>query len=342
MLVGVFLFNLGPLLLLLVQIIPTLDPIWYFVANSAPGLLSWFGISLTVMSDVVPPALRAPALSLIQIFSFSATSFVPLLSVIFGHFGAAFISAVFCVLGLLYAIFFLPETLTEDNKQEAIRNYNEARGRGQSTFDTILRPVKEMAILNRNNCLRRLPVIVVLSGMVVAGDRIILLFYVQGQLGFTDANVSVLVLLHSFVALCVQTFVLKDLVRKIGERHVVTISMAFGILYNFLYGISTTTSIIMIAIALSAITGMSYPVASSIMSFNVEEHEQGKIQGVFFSLTALSNAIGPISMQFVYDQTSDGSFLGPGTMFLMASVLYVVGELLEKINKFIDVIISPC
>lgn len=325
MLAGVFLFNMGPLFLLFVQVIPTLNPAWYFVANSSPGLLSWYGICYAIMSDVVPPGLRAPALSLIQIFAFSATSFVPLLAVIFGHTGAALISSAFCGLGLLYGAIFLPETLKLENKKEAIRKRNEELKNVSTLLSLICRPVREMSLLNRNRFFRLIPFVVILNGMVVAGDKIILLFYVQGQLGFSDFQISVLVLIHSFVALCVQTFMLKKLVQQIGERYVLIISMIFGIIYNFLYGISTSSAVVMFAIAVSAVAGMGYPTASSMMSFNVDEDEQGKAQGVFYSLTALSNAVGPISMQLVYDLTKDGAFLGPGSMFILASAFYVIG-----------------
>jgi len=304
-----------------------MNPIWYFVANSSPGLLSWFGLSYAIMSDVVPPSLRAPALSLITIFAFSATSFVPLMAVIFGYSGAASICVIFCFLGFLYTISFLPETLQDENKREAVRKNNEDIANGRTILSLLLRPVKELAILNRNSFFRIIPFVVVLSGMVVAGDKIILLFYVQGQLGFTDREISTLVLLHAFVALCTQTFLLKRLVQKVGERYVVIFSMFFGVIYNFLYGVSTSTSVVMFGIALSAITGMAYPTASSMMSFNAGEEEQGKVQGVFYSLTALSNAFGPTAMQLVFNQTKDGAFLGPGSMFVMASFLYLIGTI---------------
>jgi hypothetical protein len=46
-------------------------------------------------------------------------------------------------------------------------------------------------------------------------------------------------------------------------------------------------------------------------------------QGALFALNALGAAIGPLSMQAIYDKTKNT--LGPGTMFFFASFLYAIG-----------------
>ena len=46
-------------------------------------------------------------------------------------------------------------------------------------------------------------------------------------------------------------------------------------------------------------------------------------QGALFALNALGAAIGPLSMQAIYDKTKNN--LGPGTMFFFASFLYATG-----------------
>jgi hypothetical protein len=49
------------------------------------------------------------------------------------------------------------------------------------------------------------------------------------------------------------------------------------------------------------------------------------VQGALFAVSAIANAIGPVTLQLIYDHTKGGKFLGPGTMFVFASVLYFVG-----------------
>jgi len=54
------------------------------------------------------------------------------------------------------------------------------------------------------------------------------------------------------------------------------------------------------------------------------ESEQGRIQGALYSLQSLASALGPVSLRWVYHYTKDGALLGPGTMFVFASFLYLV------------------
>lgn len=133
--------------------------------------------------------------------------------------------------------------------------------------------------------------------MIASADRVLLLFYVQGQLNFSDADVATLVFLHAVTAFLSHTLLLKSLVSRYGEKTVVIISMVFGVIHNTLYGLSRGKEMVYLAVAVSGITGMSPSVVPSMMSFNVDEHEQGRIQGIYFSLNALSNALGPISLQ---------------------------------------------
>merc|ERR1719273_464262 len=64
--------------------------------------------------------------------------------------------------------------------------------------------------------------------------------------------------------------------------------------------------------------GMSFPTISAIKSNNVNEFEQGRIQGALYSLQALAFGIGPIFLRFVYNRTKDYS---PGSMFICAAFL---------------------
>lgn len=77
-----------------------------------------------------------------------------------------------------------------------------------------------------------------------------------------------------------------------------------------------------IGICLSQLTGTNGPLLSSLISRNVEANEQGRVQGAFFALSALAEAIGPVCLNYVY---KNWHLFGPGTMFVVAAVLYAIG-----------------
>ena len=96
-----------------------------------------------------------------------------------------------------------------------------------------------------------------------------------------------------------------------------------------LYGLARSKDVILVALCLSQVTKINFPLISSIASKSGSIHEQGRIQGALFALNALANALGPMLLEIVYIRSKDGhGLLGPGSMFLCASFLYAIGTLL--------------
>jgi MFS family permease len=50
---GLFVASLQPLCLVLLQLHHRMDPIWYYAAGSATGLIGWVSVTLSALSDVV-------------------------------------------------------------------------------------------------------------------------------------------------------------------------------------------------------------------------------------------------------------------------------------------------
>jgi Na+/melibiose symporter-like transporter len=66
------------------------------------------------------------------------------------------------------------------------------------------------------------------------------------------------------------------------------------------------------------------PFFSLLFNTYEDESEQGRIQGALYSIQALASALGPTLMRCVYHYTKNGAWMGPGSMFLIATCLYVV------------------
>jgi len=236
-----------------------------------------------------------------------------------------------CLLGLVFAIFVLPETLSMENRQKAILKMEEdeqANGLPNICF-RILRPVKDLGMLNRNIFFQLMTFVVVLSLITKAGEQTVQVFYFEGQLGFTQQDISIFLVIHSGAIVIAQSIVLHALIQRIGERYVVIVTMIAGVIFSFLYGIAKSPALIYFAAVISAASGMSFSTFSSMMSFNVKEYEQGSIQGVLASLQAVSNAFGPLLLNFIFDKTADGALFGAGTMFFASVLLYVIAMILS-------------
>ena len=195
---------------------------------------------------------------------------------------------------------------------------------GRPILRFVSRPFREMAILNRNTFFRLISTLAFFSGMVSAGDQVLLVYYLQERLAFTTQDVSLLFFIMGTLGLFVQGVLLKPFNDCFGEKWVVALAFAVGAIDNTMYGVARNKTTIYVAVALSTLTGMAFPTISAIKANNVAVNEQGRIQGALYSLQALASGLGPVLMRFVYSLCQDDSRFGPGTMFVFAACLYVV------------------
>lgn len=332
LLIGVAISLLSPVALVWMQMDTTSHPFWFYVGHSISGIVNWMSILFSSLSDVVPPRLRAPSFALMMAGFGLGFAFSPSLALLFGHLGVSIFSLLLQIGCFLFIIFFYPETLPKEvstasllmKQKEALQH----KSLGARCSHMILRPFRELSIINRNNVFRFLSSLAFLSGVTTSADQSLLLYYIEDRIGFGDKDVALLFIVFGFGSVFVQVFVLKPLNDFLGERLVLIIAFLSGSCVNALYGFARTKNGIFIGAFLNAFLGMSFPTISAIKSNNVEIHEQGRIQGALYSLSSLASAIGPISLRYIYHLTKDFPYPGPGTMFLFASLLYFIAVII--------------
>ena len=173
MVIGVTVSSLSPLCLVLIQLNPGMSPFWYYGAGALTGLVSWFAVALSALSDVLPPRWRAPGFGLLLAgFSFGF-ALAPTLALILGHFRVSVMALATVWAALAVVIFFFPETLPPEVAVEA-RDTREELTEGlsgpQKVLWAIYRPVWELSILNRSRLFRLLSCLAFFSGMVSSGE----------------------------------------------------------------------------------------------------------------------------------------------------------------------------
>ena len=78
--------------------------------------------------------------------------------------------------------------------------------------------------------------------MSTSGDQTLLLYYVEGQLGFNEVDVAYLIFIIGVLGIIVQGFLLNTLIYWLGERMVVVVAFFFGIIDNSVYALSSLAS----------------------------------------------------------------------------------------------------
>jgi DHA1 family tetracycline resistance protein-like MFS transporter len=134
---------------------------------------------------------------------------------------------------------------------------------------TLLRPGREIMILNRNKLFRLLSALAFFSGCVSTADHTLFLYYAEENFDFNDKDIAILFLIIGIMGILVQTVVLKPLSSRIGERRVIMVAFAVGALHNFLYGIANAKRTLFASATIASLTGMSFPTISAIKANNV-------------------------------------------------------------------------
>jgi len=328
LILGTFLATLYPLCLVLLQIFEHMNPFWYYAAGSINGVVNFVALALSALSDVMPPKWRAPSFGLLLAGFSLGFALAPILAIVFDHFQVSIFSFTLMAIGFVLTVLFFPETLPPEAAAEAARTraaqYTEHTTLFRKMLWSAARPFRELSILNRNQLFRLLSVLAFFSGMVTSADHTLLIYYVEERLAFDDHDVAVMYMIVGVLGIVVQGILLKPLNDCLGERFVIVVAFFLGAVYNVLYGLAKDKTTIFIAVSISTFLGMSFPTISAIKSNNVDESEQGRIQGALYSLSALASGLGPILLRIVYSHTKNLPYPGPGSMFIFAAFLFLV------------------
>jgi len=362
LLLGLALSLLPSLVLCVLQEVPGMNPWWYYATSASTGLVSWVTVAMSALNDVLPQEFRAAGVGLLFAGLLLGISLSPSLALFLSRKALTWVSFGVVFLGFLVTVFVVPETVQARDVATAKKRRKTREAReldrdrsvlaeefswcagalwrfyyGSSFCRTlrrlVVRPFLEMSILNRNSFFRLIGLLAFFTGMVAAGDQVLLVYYLEDQLAFDAKDISIMFLIIGVMGIFVQVVVLNLLNKAFGEKMVLVVSFVTGVITNLLYGTAQHKYTIFVAVLVSSISTMAFPTVSAIKANNVGASEQGRIQGALYSVKSLASGVGPALMQMVYSKTKEAPrtllWGGPGTMFVAASGLFVIGILLS-------------
>ena len=123
-----------------------------------------------------------------------------------------------------------------------------------------------------------------------------------------------------------QGFLIRIVIPRLGERKTVIMGCVLTIVAFALTGLLTNGWIVMGLAPISAIGAMATPAMQGIMSRAADDNQQGELQGILSSITALAMILSPLLMTQVFAYFSGGgsSIYLPGAPFLVSMVLMMV------------------
>lgn len=251
---------------------PTASPLIYYSARSIHGLVNWMAIALSAMADCLPPHMRAAGVGIYMAGFWGGLCIAPSFVLFLGHTNVIILSCILQFAGLATTICFFPETLSNSAAEEARQRRklnSDSRGVIGRLLWNLSLPFRELSIVARDGFFQLLSALAFFNGMVTAGDKTLLLYYVDNRLSFGAKDVAIMFLVVGFSSVIAQGLILKPLNDCIGERYIVIICFFASTIANVAYGLATNKETLYAGVCLGAFTGMAFPTIAAIKANNV-------------------------------------------------------------------------
>ena len=240
----------------------------------------------------------------------------PALGGILGEFSARapfFLSAALAALNCLFGYFFLPESLSIKNR----RSFNL---KSANPFLTIWKAFLFNGI--------RVPLICFFIISVAHWVYpAIWSYWGKEVFGWGSGMIGISLACYGIGISLVQGFLIRlRFISELGARFVVTASLTIGACSLLSMGLIWEGWMVFCIIPFSALSELLTPTLGSFLSNSVPDNEQGELQGVLSSLSAITSVVSPLLMTGIFNiyTSQDNLFYFPGVPFLFAAILLLL------------------
>ncbi len=283
---------------------------WLFLGRAIAGITAANGsVAAAYLTDIVPEDRRARAFGYLSACFGLGFIIGPALG---GVLGAYWLRAPFAAaallnaLNLLVTLFVLPESHT-------------AR---RDTLDrTAFHPFAPLRwALSFPALLPLLAMFIILALVGEVGGTIWVL-YGQDKFAWDSITVGLSLAGFGLFHALAQAFVAGPVSERWGERRAVIIGIAADAIAYVAIAFTTRGWFAFLLFPLFCIGGIGAPALQSLLSNQVDDADQGRLQGVLTSMTSLVSIVGPLIISEAYF-TSRGTF--PGLVWVAGAALYLL------------------
>ncbi len=148
-------------------------------------------------------------------------------------------------------------------------------------------------------------------------------YYIQGAFGWDARMVGLSLAAYGVAIAVVQGGLIRAILPRLGEGRAVFWGLILNTGCLLAYGVANQGWMIWVLIPISALGAIVAPAMQGVMSRAAGERQQGELQGVLGSISALSMILSPLMMtQAFFWFTRDEAILRlPGAPFLLGAVL---------------------
>uniref|UniRef100_A0A3Q4BY23 Uncharacterized protein n=1 Tax=Mola mola TaxID=94237 RepID=A0A3Q4BY23_MOLML len=267
-----------------------ISPWWYFAVISMSGVFAvTFSVIFAYVADITQEHERSTAYGLVSAIFFPAIG--AYLSVAYGDTLVVILATVIALLDICFILMAVPESLPEKMRPASW---------GAPISWEQADPFASLRKVGQDSTVLLICITVFLSYLPEAGQYSSFFLYLRQVIGFSSETVAAFIAVVGILSILAQTVVLGILMRSIGNKNTILLGLGFQILQLAWYGFGSQPWMMWAAGAVAAMSSITFPAISAIVSRNADPDQQGVVQGMITGIRGLCNGLGPALYGFVF------------------------------------------
>ncbi|WP_411835048.1 TCR/Tet family MFS transporter [Pseudoxanthomonas mexicana] len=220
------------------------------------------------------------------------------------------------LLNFLYGLFVLPESLPKEKRTPAF-DWSHAN------------PLGSLLLLKRYPQVFGLAAVVFIANLAHFVYPSVFVLYADHRYQWGPKEVSWVLAGVGVMSVIVNAVLVGRIVRRIGERRTLLLGLMCGVAGFAVYGWAPTGAMFLLGLPISALWALAAPATQALITRQVGEREQGRVQGALSSLASLAGIFGPMLFAGTF-----ALFIGPrtplplpGAPWLLAGLCLLIGVL---------------
>uniref|UniRef100_A0A673IBN1 Hippocampus abundant transcript 1 protein-like n=1 Tax=Sinocyclocheilus rhinocerous TaxID=307959 RepID=A0A673IBN1_9TELE len=253
--------------------IPLLKISPWYVSMSAVWLTAWYVSATFAASLVISPAIGA------------------YLSQVYGDSLVVVLASAIAMLDICFILVAVPESLPEKMRPASW---------GAPISWEQADPFASLRKVGQDSTVLLICITVFLSYLPEAGQYSSFFLYLQQIMGFSPESVAAFIAVLGLLSIVAQTVVLSLLMRSIGNKNTILLGLGFQILQLAWYGFGSEPWMMWAAGAVAAMSSITFPAVSALISRTADPDQQGVGQGMVTGIRGLCNGLGPALYGFIF------------------------------------------
>uniref|UniRef100_A0A8C9WIL7 Si:ch211-87m7.2 n=2 Tax=Scleropages formosus TaxID=113540 RepID=A0A8C9WIL7_SCLFO len=273
-----------------------ISPRWYFAMISVSGVFSvTFSVIFAYVADVTEEHERSTAYGLVSA-TFAASLVVSpaigaYLSVHYGDNLVVLVATVIALVDICFILLAVPESLQGKMKLTSW---------GASISWQQADPFASLRKVGKDSTVLLICITVFLSYLPEAGQYSSFFLYLLQIINFSPTTIAAFIAMVGILSILAQTALLSLLMKYIGNKNTVLLGLGFQMLQLAWYGFGSEPWMMWAAGAVAAMSSITFPAVSALVSRSADPDKQGVVQGIITGIRGLCNGLGPALYGFIF------------------------------------------